>query len=122
MKDNLRTKATVKNVINQLPKVNLKNHGRKNALQNAKETETHPCHLPETKIKFEMKMKNKKIAKVETSENANKSKKDRSKNINNIADSLKSLQCQIKDPKLLIMKIKHIRYLQKKKGKSSLRQ
>ena len=69
-----------------------------------------------------MKMKNKKIAKVETSENANKSKKDRSKNINNIADSLKSLQCQIKDPKLLIMKIKHIRYLQKKKGKSSLRQ
>ena len=31
-------KATMKNVTNQLPKVNFKNHGRKNALQNVAET------------------------------------------------------------------------------------
>ena len=49
VKNNLRTKATMKNLTNQLPKVNLKNHGRKNTLQNAKETETHTCHLPQRK-------------------------------------------------------------------------
>ena len=46
-------------------------------------------------------MKNKENAKIETSENAIKSKTNRSKNINNIADSLKSPQRQIKDPKFL---------------------
>ena len=36
---------------------------------------------PSKEIKFEMKMKNKENAKVETSENAKKSKKNRPKNI-----------------------------------------
>ena len=80
-RNNLLTKVTIKNVTKQLTKVNLKNYGRKNVLQDAKETETHTCHPPSKEIKFEMKMKNKENAKVETSENAKKSKKNRPKNI-----------------------------------------
>ena len=45
--------------------------------------------------KFEMEMKNKEHAKVETSKYANEKQKKISKNINNIADSLKSTQRQI---------------------------
>ena len=45
--------------------------------------------------KFEIKMKNKEHAKVETSKYANEKQKKISKNINNIADSLKSTQRQI---------------------------
>ena len=42
-------------------------------------------------------------------------KRNRFKNINNITDSLKSPQRQIRDPKLLRNEMKHIHYLQKKK-------
>ena len=45
--------------------------------------------------KFEMEMKNKEHAKVETSKYANEKQKKVSKNINNIADGLKSTQRQI---------------------------
>ena len=38
VKNNLWKKATMKNVTNQLPKVNFENHGRKKALQNVTET------------------------------------------------------------------------------------
>ena len=49
MKNNPQTKAMMKNVTNQLLKVNLKNRARKNALQNAKEIETRTCHIPQRK-------------------------------------------------------------------------
>ena len=50
VKNNLRTKATMKNLTNQLLKVNLMNHGRENAQQKGKETEIHTCHLPPGKL------------------------------------------------------------------------
>ena len=57
---------------------------------------------PSKKVKFEIKMKSKENTKTETPENKIKGKKNRFKTINNIVDSLKSLQRQIKDPKFLL--------------------
>ena len=63
--------------------------------------QTCTCHFHEGK-KFVMKMKIKEDVKLGASENANKRRKSKCKNINGIVGSLKSLQHQIKAPKLLL--------------------
>ena len=63
MENSLWTKTAMKNVNNQLLKVTLRNHGRKNALQNA---ERYMLVTTIEEKKWVMKMQNKENAKVGT--------------------------------------------------------
>ena len=74
MKNNLHTEATMKSLTNQLQSKFVESWQEKRPTKRKRDRDTY-LSPPSRKIKFEIKMKNKENAKVETSKKANSSKK-----------------------------------------------